>query len=255
MPAKKEPAASAKATTNTPIDVSDDDMKSVKSMCERSRSRPCSVAGQAKSAMDSDDDDAMSVKSVASRPRARPMAKSKSTKSADDDTIDISSGDDAMSVKSSKSTKSAMSIDDEEWVTTPPRQSRSIVPKTLVSSRTSSVNRKRSVSLMVSPITDKESIEMMPSPTKSVRFQKDDVLSAPLKGVLKKPEVVIPSKSRRSMSISDGWDNEDVFADGPKHDYSKKLLASKTGPDDDEAGLWSPFKDDSNTDKDTPKKW
>jgi hypothetical protein len=33
---------------------------------------------------------------------------------------------------------------------------------------------------------------MMPSPTKSVRFQKDDVLSAPLKGVLKKPEVVIP---------------------------------------------------------------
>jgi hypothetical protein len=62
---------------------------------------------------------------------------------------------------------------------------------------------------MVSPITDEESIEyvafrsvfvyfnihfsrMMPSPTKSVRFQKDNVLSAPLKGVLKKPEVVIP---------------------------------------------------------------
>ena len=63
--------------------------------------------------------------------------------------------------------------------------------------------------MMVSPITDEESFEyvalisicvysdvhisrMMPSPTKSVRFQKDAVLSAPLKGVLKKPEVVIP---------------------------------------------------------------
>ncbi|KIM77373.1 hypothetical protein PILCRDRAFT_12014 [Piloderma croceum F 1598] len=88
MPAKKEPAASAKATTNTPrprgrppnkkiikssefiddeaeevIDVSDDDMKSIKSMGERSRSRPRSVAGRAKSAVDSDDD-AMSVKTV-----------------------------------------------------------------------------------------------------------------------------------------------------------------------------------------------
>ena len=94
--------------------------------------------------MGSDDDDAMSVKSVArydfvalfttllfdstsstnSRPRARPIAKSKSIEPVDDDdtyvmtfcvvfisditclhSIDISSGDDATSVKSSKSTK------------------------------------------------------------------------------------------------------------------------------------------------------
>jgi hypothetical protein len=34
-------------------------------MGERSRSRPRSVAGRAKSAVDSDDDDAMSVKNVA----------------------------------------------------------------------------------------------------------------------------------------------------------------------------------------------
>ncbi|KIM74689.1 hypothetical protein PILCRDRAFT_14243 [Piloderma croceum F 1598] len=231
-------------------------MRSVKSVSERSRSRPRPVAGRAKSAVDSDDDDAMSVKSVAStniRPRARPIARSKSIKPTDDnDIIDISSGDDAMSVKSSKSTKSAMSIDDEEWITTPPRRSHSIVPTTPVSSRTSSV--KRSVSLMVSPITDEESIEMMPSPTKSVCFQKD-ISSAPLKGVLKKPEVVIPIKSHRPMSISNGWDDEDVFADGPKPDHSrspKKPLASKTVPDD-EVDLWSPFEDDSNA-KDTPKK-
>lgn len=141
---------------------------------------------------------------------------------------------------------SAMSIDDEEWVTTPPRR-RSVCCFWLTPSISDIAvtvvplfqklrflleplpckwqnihficcfywpvciqsNRKRSVSLMVSPITDEESIEyvafwsvfvyfnihfsrMMPSPTKAVRFQKDDVLSAPLKGVLKKPEVVIP---------------------------------------------------------------
>ena len=32
----------------------------------------------------------------------------------------------------------------------------------------------------------------MPSPTKSVHFEKDVLLSVLLKGVLKKPEVVIP---------------------------------------------------------------
>jgi hypothetical protein len=128
--------------------------------------------------------------------------------------IDISSGDDAMSVKSSKSTKRywffslpvfllnlLMSIQcnvnwwrgmDYHPSSTKVRlllpidssniwcscNSRSIVPKTPVSSRTSSVwvinilhiccfywpvciwsNRKCSVSLMVSPITDEESIE------------------------------------------------------------------------------------------------
>jgi len=99
--------------------------------------------------------------STNSRPRPRPVAKSKSIKPVEDDdayamschfyiistsgrtflySIDISSGDDAMSIKSSKSTKrycifsffmflsdslcqtSAMSIDDEEWATTPPRR-------------------------------------------------------------------------------------------------------------------------------------
>ncbi|KIM81672.1 hypothetical protein PILCRDRAFT_8364 [Piloderma croceum F 1598] len=128
MPAKKVSAASAKTATNTlcprgrpankkvikssefiddeaeeATNVSDDDMRSVKSVSERSRPRP--VAGRAKSAMDLDDDDAMSVKSVAStniRPRARPIARSKSSKPTDDnDIIDISSRDDAMSVKSS----------------------------------------------------------------------------------------------------------------------------------------------------------
>ncbi|KIM77646.1 hypothetical protein PILCRDRAFT_11903 [Piloderma croceum F 1598] len=305
MPAKKVSAASAKTATNTPrprgrhankkvikssefiddeaeeaTDISDDDMRSVKSVIERSRSRsrPLPVAGRAKSAADLDDDDAMSMKSAAStniRPRARPIARSKSVKPADDDdthvlslcvmsisdvtclcSIDISSGDDAMSVKSSKSTKSAMSIDDEEWITTPPQRRSSFY-----CSKNSGFFLNLfccSVSLMVSPITDEESIEMMPSPTKSVRFQKDDVLSAPLKGVLKKPEVVIPIKSRRAMSISNGWDNEDVFADGPKPSRSqspKKSIASKSKPDDDEADLWSPFEDDSNSAKDTPKKW
>ena len=66
------------------------------------------------------------------------------------------------------------------------------------------------MSMMVSPNTDEESVEcvtilhvffkkpnicmsrMMPSPTKSVRFEKDVLPSVPLKGVLKKPEVVIP---------------------------------------------------------------
>lgn len=222
-----------------------------------------------------------STSSTNIRPRARPIARSKSIKPTDDNdtyvlslcvasisditclcSIDISSGDDAMSVKSSKSTKRywffslpvylldllmsnqcnvdwwgmdyhpsstkvglLLPIDSSNiWCSC---NSRSIVPKTPVSSRTSSVwvinilficcfywpvciwsNRKRSVSLMVSPITDEESIEyvafrsvfvysnvhfsrMMPSPTKSVRFQKD-ISSAPLKGVLKKPEVVIP---------------------------------------------------------------
>jgi len=79
------------------------------------------------------------------------------------------------------------------------------------------------------------------------------------------------------MSISDGWDNEDVFAEyvqlfmipifvfwllllssGPKPSRSqspKKSIASKSKPDDDEADLWSPFEDDSNSAKDTPKKW
>ena len=129
-----------------------------------------------------------------SHPRARPMAKSKSTKSADDDdtyvmsqcvislsdithlcSIDISSGDDAMSVKSSKSTKrycffvlSVFLLDllmsnqcNVDWWRgmgyhpSPPKvsllllvdssniwyscNSRSIVPKTPVSSRTSSM--------------------------------------------------------------------------------------------------------------------
>jgi hypothetical protein len=62
---------------------------------------------------------------------------------------------------------------------------------------------------MVSPITDEESFEyviffywfkqpnlcisrMMPSPSKSVRFKKEASSDTPLKGVLKKPEVIIP---------------------------------------------------------------
>jgi len=98
---------------------------------ERSRSRPRPVASRAKSAADSDDFITLfetplldSTSSTNIRPRARPIARSKSVKPADDgDTcvlflcvtsisditclrsIDISSGDDAMSVKSSKSTK------------------------------------------------------------------------------------------------------------------------------------------------------
>ncbi|KIM71850.1 hypothetical protein PILCRDRAFT_16663 [Piloderma croceum F 1598] len=92
MPAKKVSAASAKTATNTlcprgrpankkvikssefiddeaekVTDISDDDMRSVKSVIERSRSRsrPLPVAGRAKSAADLDDDDAMSMKSAA----------------------------------------------------------------------------------------------------------------------------------------------------------------------------------------------
>ena len=88
--------------------------------------------------------------------------------------------------------------------------------------------------------------------------------------------MIITSKSHGSLSISNGWDDEDVFvkcvqlfannfsiltisalSSTPTPNYSpspRKSLASNTEPDDDEAGLWSAFEDDGNVDKDTPKK-
>jgi hypothetical protein len=74
---------------------------------------------------------------------------------------------------------------------------------------------------------------MLPSPAKAVRFQKQHATVTPLKGVLKKPEVVIPRfvwfyfnslfylriinvanrMSESSKSIHDGWDSgEDAAA-------------------------------------------
>ncbi|KIM78970.1 hypothetical protein PILCRDRAFT_10889 [Piloderma croceum F 1598] len=236
---QSHPAAKAKSVKLVTGDDIGDDTMSVKSAKNRAQSRPAAKAKSVKPVIGDDTvdissgDDAMSVKSANNRSRSRPAAKAKSVKPAtDDDTIDFSSDDDAMSVKSVKSAKSAMSIDDEEWPATPPsRRSRSIVPKTPVSSRTSSV--------------------MMPSPTKSVWFEKDVLPSIPLKGVLKKPEVVIPVKS-----TYESWDVESPSAGNPTPSpwSSSKASVSNAKHDVKEANLLSPFEEDTGADVDTPKK-
>jgi hypothetical protein len=84
------------------------------------------------------------LSSMASRSRSRLSTSARTTKDEDDKYVPVSllylyspydlpfclscsvsaydSGDDAMSVKSAKSTKSAMSVDNDNFTTTPPRR-------------------------------------------------------------------------------------------------------------------------------------
>ncbi|KIM79454.1 hypothetical protein PILCRDRAFT_10289 [Piloderma croceum F 1598] len=186
---KKSALAAAKASTNTPQPRGRSATKKVL------RSSGSVDNGVEKFIDVSDDEDTKSVKSSASMAsRSRSRLSTKVAKNEDDVDISAYDSDGAMSIKSTKSTKSAMSVDDSNFVTTPTR-SRSFVPKTPSSCASS---RKRSASAMTSPITDDEDFEMLESPVKHmapmqrVRFDNAAKSVTPLKGVLKKPEVVLP---------------------------------------------------------------